>query len=68
LWVGKLLDRDYRSTAKEVGLVINRVSGDDLSRFPIEKARLRSIWYLGVVNLIAVVGYGWALDKKVVGF
>lgn len=63
---GKVLDRDYRHTAKASGIAIDTVRGDDISRFPIEKARLRSIFYPITAGLIALLGYGWSLEKKVV--
>ena len=60
-WLGKLLDWDYRRTAKEAGHEINLAAGDELSGFPIEYARLRSIWYLGAIDIIGIIGFGWAL-------
>lgn len=42
--VGLLTDRDYRITAEQHNLDIDRRNGDDLQHFPIEKARLRSIF------------------------
>ena len=62
--IGKLLDRDYRLTAKENRFEINNKSGDDLSNFPIEMARLRSVWYPVTINIIAIIGYGWSLKAK----
>ncbi|MCJ1235466.1 hypothetical protein MMC14_003434, partial [Varicellaria rhodocarpa] len=62
----KLLDWDYRRTAKEVGHEINKAAGDDLSKFPIEKARLRSIWYMIAIDITAIIGYGWSLHAKTV--
>jgi hypothetical protein len=37
---GKISDYDYRKTALAHGFSINKVSGDKLLEFPIEKARL----------------------------
>jgi multidrug resistance protein len=60
---GKLMDYNYRSTAKKVGWMIDRVSGDDLKRFPIECARSRgSYWLLGV-STATLLGYGWAVER-----
>ncbi|KAH0536565.1 hypothetical protein FGG08_006573 [Glutinoglossum americanum] len=61
---GKLLDRDYRITAKHAGHEIDRRSGDDLSRYPIEKSRLRSTSIFVAANVTTVVGYGWALKAR----
>lgn len=38
-----ITDRDYRVTAKSHGLSIDRVRGDDILGFPIERARLRTV-------------------------
>lgn len=43
---GKLMDWNYRATTKEAGLSIDRISGNDLTHFPIERARSRGSWYL----------------------
>ncbi|KAK2609960.1 hypothetical protein N8I77_003425 [Diaporthe amygdali] len=39
---GRLLDRNFRKTAAEIGLPITRNKADNLLMFPIEKARLRT--------------------------
>lgn len=65
---GKLIDRDYRYMARKCGREVNLRSGDDITTFPIEKARLRSIWYLILVSITATLGYGWALHVKTVRF
>ena len=61
LATGKLMDRNYKKTAEEVGLTVDKISGDDMNRFPIEKARSRGSWYLLAVSTCALVGYGWAI-------
>ncbi|KAL9009874.1 MAG: hypothetical protein Q9173_005139, partial [Seirophora scorigena] len=61
---GRVMDRDYRVTAAAVGFTIDKTNGDDLTRFPIEKARLRSIWYYVSVSTICTVGYGWTLETR----
>ncbi|MCJ1265605.1 hypothetical protein MMC22_005485 [Lobaria immixta] len=62
---GKIMDRDYRVTAKANGVTIQKVEGDDLAEFRIESARFRSSGYLITVAIVSVFGYGWALDTKV---
>jgi hypothetical protein len=57
-----LMDRNYNLIAKEIGQTVNRVSGDDLSHFPIERARARSSWYMLGVFVFALTAYGWALE------
>ncbi|KAI4151127.1 MAG: hypothetical protein L6R39_002109 [Caloplaca ligustica] len=41
----KVMDHDYKNTAAANGFTVDKTTGDDLTNFPIEKARLRSIWY-----------------------
>ncbi|KAI4220370.1 MAG: hypothetical protein L6R36_007672 [Xanthoria steineri] len=58
---GKLMDWNYKLTARQIGHTIDKVSGDDLNNFPIEKARARGSWYMLAVYLCALAGYGWAI-------
>lgn len=62
--VGMITDYDYRQTARAHGLSIDRVRGDDLNKFPIEKARLRTVWLYIFVSATATLGYGWALECR----
>ena len=57
---------DYRRTARDYDFVIDKVAGDDLTRFPIEKARFRSIWYPVIISSACIVGYGWSLLARTV--
>ncbi|KAL9582769.1 MAG: hypothetical protein Q9203_005355 [Teloschistes exilis] len=41
--VGKVMNHDYKKTAAAVDFTVDKIKGDDLATFPIEKARLRSI-------------------------
>jgi len=59
---GKLLDRDYIRTAKRYNLPVDK-STTDLSNFPIEQARLLSVFPLLVISTAATVGSGWALNQ-----
>lgn len=59
---GKLMDRNYKMTARRIGHTVDKVSGDDLNHFPIEKARARGSWYILAVYLCALSGYGWAIN------
>ena len=58
------MDRDYRLTARDHDIVIDAVSGDDLTRFPIEKARFRTVWYWIGSSGVCTIGYGWALHFR----
>lgn len=62
----KWIDHDYRVVAKAHGLPINKVTGDDLLHFPIEEARMRSIFVPTFLALFAVLAYGWLVDKHMV--
>ena len=58
------MDRDYRITAKTQGF--EGTAKDNLAKFPIEKARFRSVWYMVVLSAIAICGYGWSLQATTV--
>lgn len=58
---------DYRRTARDHDFIIDTVAGDDLDRFPIEKARYRSIAYPTLISSACIIGYGWALHTRTVG-
>ncbi|KAJ5774118.1 MFS general substrate transporter [Penicillium paradoxum] len=60
---GKIMNRDYRLTARAHNMTIDATHGDDLTVFPIEKARFRSIWYSICATGIATTGYGWTLHS-----
>ncbi|KAH7370028.1 major facilitator superfamily domain-containing protein [Rhexocercosporidium sp. MPI-PUGE-AT-0058] len=61
---GKLIDRDYRLTAGLHRLSIDRVRGDDLKTFPIEKARLRGVFAPLIIAVGTVIAFGWAVDRE----
>lgn len=61
---GKMMDRNYEITAKQIGHEIDRNYGDDINHFPIEKARTRGSWYLLGILSFVLIGYGWALDQR----
>lgn len=58
---GRLMDWNYKTTAKKIGHTIDKVSGDDLNQFPIERARARGSWWLLVLYMLALAGYGWSV-------
>ncbi|KAH9905311.1 putative major facilitator superfamily transporter [Xylariomycetidae sp. FL2044] len=63
--IGKVLDFDYRMTAKEARITINTTKGDDMATFPIERARVRSSMYCVVSGILAPIGFGWAVQAQV---
>ncbi|KAF8539486.1 major facilitator superfamily domain-containing protein [Trichophaea hybrida] len=58
---GKIIDRDYRVVAKQNGITINKRKGEDMARFPIEDARLRSVFWMLAVYAATFAAYGWVL-------
>ena len=65
-WVtGRIMDLNYRRTAKEAELPIDRHAGDNLENFPIEKARARgSAWQL-LLFAAVLLSFGWTVDKGI---
>lgn len=61
---GRMLDRNYKKVAKQIGFIIDRKHGDDLRHFPIERARLEIIWPILSFGLACVLCYGWVLEKN----
>ncbi|KUI67641.1 Quinidine resistance protein 2 [Cytospora mali] len=61
---GEVVNRDYQITAKRNGMVIDRLRGDDISAFPIEHARLRTLKYAIAICAPLVATYGWVLQVK----
>ena len=63
--VGKFMDYSYKLTAKKIGWTIDKVSGDDLAKFPIERARSRGSLLLLLISTATLLGYGWAVSRHV---
>jgi hypothetical protein len=61
---GWLLDTAHKKARTKRGLSTDKVRGDDLDDFPIEKARLSVMWIPMVVIGVCIVGYGWVLDGE----
>lgn len=59
---GKLMDRNYQYTAKRAGITIDRVAGDNMDSFPIERARSKGSIMLFAFYICALVGYGWCVS------
>lgn len=60
---GKMMDYNYKVTAKKIGWTVDKVAGDDLKQFPIERARSRGSFWLLLISTATLVGYGWAVTK-----
>ncbi|KAI9646578.1 hypothetical protein NHQ30_004573 [Ciborinia camelliae] len=63
---GRIMNLDYRLTAKEHNITVDKVAGDDMAKFPIEKARFRRILYFILISAAGIVGYGWSLHAHTV--
>ncbi|ROW14089.1 hypothetical protein VPNG_04121 [Cytospora leucostoma] len=61
---GYMLDWYYRRVASQIGFSIDKKRGDDLSKFPIEKARVTPLYFFVSVGLIAMILYGWILEMR----
>jgi MFS family permease len=59
---GRFMDHNYKVTAEEIGHKIDKVKGDDIKNFPVERARTRLNMPLLVIYTAAFVGYGWAAE------
>ncbi|KAK3352825.1 major facilitator superfamily domain-containing protein [Lasiosphaeria hispida] len=61
---GYIMDWNYRRVARSVGMVIDRRRGDDLSKFPIEKARLQVAYPFLAAGITSTICYGWLLQAE----
>lgn len=57
-----MIDRDYKIAAHYYAMDDSR--SQELSTFPIEKARLRSAWFLITMSALSILGYGWSIQQK----
>jgi hypothetical protein len=61
---GSLLNNAYRHARTKRGLSTDKVRGDNLDNFPIEKARLSVMWIPMLATALSTVSYGWVLHYK----
>lgn len=59
---GRLIDWNYARHARKTGMPVQRTRQDDLTNFPIERARLEISLPLLYLGAGAVVAYGWLLE------
>jgi MFS family permease len=62
-FTGKLMDHNYRAVARQIGMTVDKRSGDDLLKFPIERARTRYSYVMLVISTATMLGYGWSIQK-----
>ncbi len=58
---GYILDWNYRRVARKIGFTIDYKRGDDLSKFPIELARIQPVVPIIAAGVLATISYGWVL-------
>jgi hypothetical protein len=61
----KLVDRNYLVTARKDGYGVKDKGNHDISEFPIEAARYRHRLILVILEMLLVIGYGWAVWFRV---
>ncbi|QYT05893.1 Chloramphenicol resistance protein [Trichoderma simmonsii] len=61
---GYIQDWNYARVARRYGFSIDKKRGDDLTKFPIEKARLSIVWPFVYVGAVAIICFGWAATLK----
>ncbi|EEH04469.1 conserved hypothetical protein [Histoplasma capsulatum G186AR] len=62
---GFLLDYNYSRIARELGVPIVHNRQQDLRHFPVERARLQTMFPLMFVSVCAIVAFGWVLHFRV---
>jgi MFS family permease len=68
---GYLMDHDYRVIESQYRASKNlpedtKLNKKDLVDFPIEKSRLRNIWWIVLIFILATAGYGFSLDLNLI--
>ncbi|KAL4952226.1 hypothetical protein BDW69DRAFT_185629 [Aspergillus filifer] len=58
----RLLDYNYKVTARKHNQPTDRVSGDNLRDFPRERARSRGTYYLIIILTGTLLAYGWTVQ------
>ncbi|KAH6848431.1 major facilitator superfamily domain-containing protein [Chaetomium sp. MPI-CAGE-AT-0009] len=62
---GKLVDRNYTVTARRHGFDVKDRGKYDLREFPIEAARYRHCLVFVFLEMLLIIGYGWAIWFRV---
>lgn len=63
---GRILTRDYKATAVKHGWqTVDKVVGDDLMKFPIVEARLKSIVWIIMLTASCMIPFGFLLEHEV---
>jgi hypothetical protein len=62
---GRLVDWNYRRWCKKLNVPVVKNRKQDLSNFPIERARLEITFPFFLISVAAIIAYGWILTLKV---
>jgi MFS family permease len=62
--VGTFTNRNYKRHCDKLGIPYERSKQQDLSSFPIERARLEIGFPLLLLAAVMVIAWGWAVDAK----
>lgn len=63
--VGRLMNWNYARVAAQIGVSVDKKSGDDLRKFPIETARLELIWPFIFLAVATMGAWGWVVNSGV---
>ncbi|RMZ87580.1 hypothetical protein DV736_g5197, partial [Chaetothyriales sp. CBS 134916] len=61
---GRVVDANFRRWCRKSGIQANKRVRQDLSDFPIERARLEVFLPMLYIGMLAIIGYGWMLNYK----
>jgi MFS family permease len=61
--VGKMLNWNYARVAKSIGVSADAKRGEELRKFPIERARLDLMWPWTLLAFITTAVWGWVVDS-----
>lgn len=60
--VGRLMNWNYARVARSIGVSADRKRGDDMRKFPIERARLDIMWPWTILAIGMIIAWGWVVD------
>lgn len=62
--VGRLMDWNFRRTAKQVGYEIIKGKANDLRNFPLEKSRIQIAFPSVLLTAVTILCYGWVMQVE----
>lgn len=63
-FVGRALNNNFKRHCAKLGIPYDRSRQQDLSDFPIERARLEVAFPLITLSALGLIGWGWAVQAK----